>query len=236
MSIAEKSPIRTSDRSQLHRAQRQRRGLLEEAEVVGLQHLVEVEVLELGGNVVVEHLHHLVGRDAVGEHPGDEGAGAGADVDVEVVDGAVDREQVEGAQGADLVDAAGEAAAAEHQRGLRGPFAATRSTSRFGLDIDDFAHRDGLSQADRPGRVATLPHSRVGTGNETGAACACDRLLGACCLLAASAAGKPALRPDEGLADPRRRPGERPAGGRRGHRAGRLRAGGGDASARSPRT
>ena len=57
---------------------------------------------------------------------GDEGAGAGADVDVEVVDGAVDREQVEGAQGADLVDAAGEAAAAEHQGGLRGLFAAVR--------------------------------------------------------------------------------------------------------------
>ena len=52
---------------------------------------------------------------------GDERAGAGADVDVELVDGAVDRQQVERAQGADLVDAAGEAAAAEHERGLRPP-------------------------------------------------------------------------------------------------------------------
>ena len=96
----------------------------EEAEVVGLEHPVEVEVLELGGDARVEHLHHLVGGDAVGEHRGDEGAGAGADVDVEVVDGAVDGEQVEGAQGADLVDAAGEAAAAEDQRGLRRLFPA----------------------------------------------------------------------------------------------------------------
>ena len=55
---------------------------------------------------------------------GDEGAGAGADVDVEVVDRAVDREQVEGAQGADLIDAAGEAAATEDQGGLRRAFAA----------------------------------------------------------------------------------------------------------------
>ena len=45
-------------------------------------------------------------------------AGRGADVDVEVVDRAVDRQQVERAQRADLVDAAGEAAAAEHERGL----------------------------------------------------------------------------------------------------------------------
>ena len=40
------------------------------------------------------------------------------DVDVELVDGAVDREQVERAQRADLVDAAGEAAAAEDERRL----------------------------------------------------------------------------------------------------------------------
>ena len=123
-SIAEKLADPDQRAQQLERAQRQHRRLLQEAEVVGLQHLVEVEVVELGGDPLVEHLHHLVGRDAVGEHPGDEGAGAGADVDVEVVDGAVDREQVEGAQGADLIDAAGEAAAAEHQGGLRRAFAA----------------------------------------------------------------------------------------------------------------
>ena len=54
---------------------------------------------------------------------GDERAGARADVDVELVDGAVDRQQVERAQRADLVDAAGEAAAAEHQRRLRAALA-----------------------------------------------------------------------------------------------------------------
>ena len=99
-------------------------------EVVGLEDLVEVEVLELGGDPLVEDLHHLVGGDPVGEHPGDEGAGAGADVDVEVVDGAVDGEQVESAQGADLVDAAGEAASAQYQGGLRRPF--TRRAARRG--------------------------------------------------------------------------------------------------------
>ena len=52
---------------------------------------------------------------------GDERAGRGADVDVELVDGAVDRQEVERAQRADLVDGAGEAAAAEHERGLRAP-------------------------------------------------------------------------------------------------------------------
>ena len=123
MSIAENSPIRTSARTSSTRAQRQHRRFLQEAEVVGPQHLVEVEVVELRGEALVDHLHHLVGGDAVGEHRGDEGAGAGADVDVEVVDRAVDGEQVEGAQGADLVDPAGEAAAAEDEGGLRGPFA-----------------------------------------------------------------------------------------------------------------
>ena len=69
-------------------------------------------------HLLVDHPHHLLGRDAVGGHRGDERTGARADVDVELVDGAVDRQQVERAQRADLVDAAGEAAAAEHERGL----------------------------------------------------------------------------------------------------------------------
>ncbi len=61
MSIAENSPIRISLRTQLGGAQRQHRRFLQEAEVVGLQHLVEVEVLELGRLALVDHLHHLVG-------------------------------------------------------------------------------------------------------------------------------------------------------------------------------
>ena len=69
------------------------------------------------GDLLVDDPHHLLGRHAVGGQRGDERAGARADVDVELVDRPVDREQVEGAKGADLVDAAGHAAAAEHQGG-----------------------------------------------------------------------------------------------------------------------
>ena len=43
-----------------------------------------------------------------GDHAGDEGTGAGPDVDVEVVDGAIHSQQIERAQRAHLVDAAGE--------------------------------------------------------------------------------------------------------------------------------
>ena len=140
-------PSRSEAAGQLHRAQRQRAAFCEEAEVVGLQHLARDRGRRASdGTALVDHLHHLVGRDAVGQHAGDEGAGAGADVDVEVVDGAVDGEQVEGAQGADLVDPAGESAAAEHQGGLRRAFAAPASARSRGLDIHNFAHQRGLSQ------------------------------------------------------------------------------------------
>ena len=69
--------------------------------------------------LVVDHPHHLLGGDPVGDHAGDEGPGAGSHVDVELVDGPVDGQQVERAQGADLVHATGEPAAAQDQRGLR---------------------------------------------------------------------------------------------------------------------
>jgi hypothetical protein len=110
-------------------AQRQHRRLLQEPEVVGLQHLVQVEVVELRGNALVDHLHHFGRGDAVGEHSGDERPRAGAHVDVEVVDCAVDGEQVEGAQGADLVDPPGEAAAAEDEGRLRRALAAFATLS-----------------------------------------------------------------------------------------------------------
>ena len=77
---------------------------------------------------------------------GDEGARAGADVDVELVDGPVDRQQVERPQRADLVDAAGEAAAAEDERGLGAPAARRLPFARGGapllarLQVDDLAH------------------------------------------------------------------------------------------------
>ena len=104
---------------QADHSQRHQRRLLHVAAVVGAQQRAQVHVVDRRGQPLVEHPHHLLGGDAVGEHAGDEGAGAGADVDVEVVDRPVDRQQVEGPQGADLIDPAGEAAAAEHQRGLR---------------------------------------------------------------------------------------------------------------------
>ena len=95
---------------------------------------------------MVDHAHHLLGRDAVGRQRRDERAGARADVDVELVDRAVDRQQVERAQRADLVDRAGEAAAAQHQRrlGLASPRRAAcgwRSRRAAALEVDDLAHR-----------------------------------------------------------------------------------------------
>ena len=47
MSISREVPDPRQLRGQLQRAQRQRRGFLEEAQVVRLQHLVEIEVLEV---------------------------------------------------------------------------------------------------------------------------------------------------------------------------------------------
>ena len=80
-----------------------------------------VDVLERGRHLLVDDPHHLLGRHAVGREGGDERARARADVDVELVDRAVDREQVERAQRSDLVHAAREAAAPEHERGARAP-------------------------------------------------------------------------------------------------------------------
>ena len=78
----------------------------------------ERDVGERRREVAVDHPHHLLGRDPVGDHARDEGAGAGADVDVELVDRPVDGEQVQRPQGPDLVHAAGEPATAEDERGL----------------------------------------------------------------------------------------------------------------------
>ena len=117
---------------------------------VRAQQRAEVDVAERRRHLPVDHPHHLLGRDAVGGQRGDERTGAGADVDVELVDGAVDGQQVERAQRADLVDAAGEAAAAEHERRL-GATAASPSCAasprgrlaallRSGVKLDHLAH------------------------------------------------------------------------------------------------
>ena len=91
--------------------------------VVDAQESPQLRIVDRRGQRLVQHPHHLLGRDAVGGHAGDEGAGAGPHVDVEVVHRGVDREQVEGPQRADLVDAAGEPAAAEDERRLVGSVA-----------------------------------------------------------------------------------------------------------------
>ena len=197
-------------------SQRQHRRLLHEAEVVGLEHLAEVEVLQLRGMRAVDHLHHFVGGDPVGEHPGDEGAGAGADVDVEVVDRAVDREQVEGAQGADLVDPAGEAAAAEHEGGLRWAFCG-RAPSRLRLDVHNFAHKHGLSHSTEadPGHyfaahscatACVSPWSRRPAGAPASALCASQPgRRGSCAAeVAPAASSSSTARPEAGLRTGRR--------------------------------
>ena len=132
-----------------------------EAAQVRAQQRAEVDVAKRRGQSRVQHPHHLLGRDPVGDQAGDEGAGAGADVDVELVHRPVGRQQVDRPQGADLVDAAGEAAAAEHQRRLRrlAPRAALagrplRLAAR-GLDVDDLAHRIG-KYPNRHGCTAVL--------------------------------------------------------------------------------
>ena len=147
---------------------------LDEAAVVGRQQGAEVDVADRRGQVAVEHPHHLLRRDAVGDQAGDEGAGAGADVDVELVHGRVRGQQVDRPQGADLVDAAGEPAAAEHQGGLRRPLAPAPAASRLrlgpgGLEVDDLAHastgiipmRYGVPPGTRPSLLADA--SSVGT-------------------------------------------------------------------------
>ena len=111
--------------------QRQPHALGDELAVVRPQQHVQRHVAERLRHLVVDHPHHLLGRHAVGGQRRDQRAGAGADVDVELVDGAVDGQQIERAQRADLVHAAGEAAAAEHERGLGGPAAGYGAVARI---------------------------------------------------------------------------------------------------------
>ena len=120
MSTAETWPRSREQRpQQLRQPQREQRAPRDELAVVGPQQRADARVRERRRALLDDHPHHLLGRDAVGDRGRDERAGARADVHVELVDGPVDRQQIERPQGADLVDAAGEAAAAEHQRRLR---------------------------------------------------------------------------------------------------------------------
>ena len=113
--------------------QRQAGALAGELREVQAQKIPEVDVPKRLGILAGGYPHHLLRRDPVGAEGRDERPSGSADVDVEVVDGAVDSEQVECAQRPDLVHPAREAPAAEHQSGLtRTAPAATRAGSSSG--------------------------------------------------------------------------------------------------------
>ena len=149
---AEAAPERARDAEQVQRGLERLGGVLA---VVRPQQHVEVDVAERRRDLVVDDPHHLLGRDPVGRQRGDQRAGAGADVDVELVDAAVDREEVERAQRADLIDPAGEAAAAEHERRprLRAGAGAPRLRRPL-LELHDLAHPWRSLRASPSGRRA----------------------------------------------------------------------------------
>ena len=107
------------------------------------QHLA-AQRRQRGRQLVVDRAHHLLGRDAVGHQRGDQRPGAGPDVDVELVDRPVRRQQIERPQGPDLVDAAGESAPAQHERGARRTALATRRS----VHLDHVAHRASVWRRD----------------------------------------------------------------------------------------
>ena len=109
---------------------REHGALARELEEVRSKQVAEVDVFERRFALARDDAHHLLRRDAVGAQRGNERAGRRTDVNVELVDAAVDREQVQRAQRADLIDAAGEATATEHQGRLvaaRAPAAIDRA-------------------------------------------------------------------------------------------------------------
>ena len=134
---------------------RQLQRLPRELALVEAQEHLPLQRRERVRHLVVDRAHHLLGRDAVGHQRRDQRAGAGADVDVELVDRAVRGEQIERPQRPDLVDAAGEAAPAQHERGPGGAAPAPRRS----IHLDDIAH-DAQSKRPRlrsppPGFVAS---------------------------------------------------------------------------------
>ena len=72
--------------AQRERFERHARALARELEQVGAQQVADVDVFEGRLALARDDPHHLLGGHAVGAQRGDEGAGRGADVDVEVVD------------------------------------------------------------------------------------------------------------------------------------------------------
>ena len=121
--------------------------------VVGLQQRVDAGVRKRRRDLLHDHPHHLLGRDAVRHRGGDQRAGTGPDVDVELVDRAIHREQIERPERADLVDAPGEAAASEHERRARSLAAAAGcrvaragggALGPGGVELDDLAHASAI--------------------------------------------------------------------------------------------
>ena len=101
--------------SQAREPQRHEQGPGGEVHVVRTEQRAEVCLAKRRWNLLVHDARHLLGREAVGEQGRDEGARARSDIDVEVVDGPVHRQQVERPECSDLIDASGEATAAENQ-------------------------------------------------------------------------------------------------------------------------
>src|SRR5258708_14847361 len=106
----------------------------------------------------------VLGRGGVGDAGADHGAGAGTDVDVEVVDAAVEESVVEGAQGADMVDGAGESAPGEHQGGAAQPgFALVRVRRARGcfLGVPDSTPRAPAIPSTRLASSVNRPSNRA---------------------------------------------------------------------------
>ena len=121
------------------------------------------------GHLLVDHPHHLLGGHAVGGERGHEGAGAGAHVDVELVDRAVDRQQVEARAGRRSRRRApvnppppSTSAVLERRRPppLRGSRSASRLCPRPRVELDDLAHPPGIVRRPVHATISPLPAAR----------------------------------------------------------------------------
>ena len=105
---------------------------------IRVEEVADAKAADLG-MPVINGLDDVVGGQAVGNERGNKRARAGADIDVEIVDAQPHQHLVDGAQGADLINGAGNATASQHQRHFveRGLFAAvSRRSHRPGLSGD----------------------------------------------------------------------------------------------------
>ena len=144
-STAESAPrLPATVRGHAERVQRQLQRLPRELALVEAQEHLAVQRWQRVRHLVVDRAHHLLGSDAVGRQRRDQRPRAGPDVDVELVDRAVRGQQIERPQRPDLVDAAGEAAAAQHERGPGG----AAPLPRRSIHLDHIAHTRSLECRD----------------------------------------------------------------------------------------